>query len=80
MCFFAKKKYVAAISCLKRAQYYGPFHWQVLYNLGLVHLTMQQGASAFLFAQAAITLGLANHNTEALSQLYQVCMEIMHSI
>ncbi|XP_022647513.1 Bardet-Biedl syndrome 4 protein-like isoform X1 [Varroa jacobsoni] len=73
MCFFAKKKYVAAISCLKRAQYYGPFHWQVLYNLGLVHLTMQQGASAFHFAQAAIALGLANHNNEALSQLYQVC-------
>ncbi|XP_003741739.1 Bardet-Biedl syndrome 4 protein homolog [Galendromus occidentalis] len=72
MCFFAKKKYVAAISCLKRAQYYGPFHWQVLYNLSLVHLTMQQGASAFHFAQAAIMLGLASHNKEALSQLYQV--------
>ncbi|CAB1338981.1 unnamed protein product [Coregonus sp. 'balchen'] len=42
MCFFGKKKYVAAISCLKRAHYLSPFDWKVLYNLGLVHLTMQQ--------------------------------------
>ncbi|KFP72470.1 Bardet-Biedl syndrome 4 protein, partial [Acanthisitta chloris] len=42
MCFFGKKKYVAAISCLKRANYLAPFDWKILYNLGLVHLTMQQ--------------------------------------
>ncbi|KAM9764830.1 BBSome complex member BBS4 [Menidia menidia] len=56
MCFFGKKKYVAAISCLKRAQYLSPFDWKVLYNLGLVHLTMQQYASAFHFLSAAINL------------------------
>ncbi|XP_072602068.1 BBSome complex member BBS4 isoform X2 [Vulpes vulpes] len=56
MCFFGKKKYVAAISCLKRANYLAPFDWKILYNLGLVHLTMQQYASAFHFVSAAINL------------------------
>merc|ERR1719239_1854616 len=56
MCFFGKKKYVAAISCLKRANYLAPFDWKILYNLGLVHLTMQQFASAFHFLSAAINL------------------------
>ncbi|XP_065796535.1 Bardet-Biedl syndrome 4 protein isoform X2 [Muntiacus reevesi] len=54
MCFFGKKKYVAAISCLKRANYLAPLEWKILYNLGLVHLTMQQYASAFHFLSAAI--------------------------
>ncbi|KAL2094042.1 hypothetical protein ACEWY4_011354 [Coilia grayii] len=56
MCFFGKKKYVAAISCLKRANYLSPFDWKILYNLGLLHLTMQQYASAFHFLSAAINL------------------------
>ncbi|XP_056595650.1 Bardet-Biedl syndrome 4 protein isoform X2 [Triplophysa dalaica] len=56
MCFFGKKKYVAAISCLKRANYLSPFDWKILYNLGLVHLTMQQYASAFHFLSAAVNL------------------------
>ncbi|KAL5021550.1 hypothetical protein ScPMuIL_000705 [Solemya velum] len=56
MCFFGKKKYVAAISCLKRANYLSPFDWKILYNLGLVHLTMQQYASAFHFLSAAINI------------------------
>lgn len=56
MCFFGKKKYVAAISCLKRANYLAPFEWKILYNLGLVHLTMQQYASSFNFISAAINL------------------------
>lgn len=56
MCFFGKRKYVAAISCLKRATYLAPFSWQILQNLGLVHLTMQQYASSFHFLSAAISL------------------------
>ncbi|KAK3085477.1 hypothetical protein FSP39_004016 [Pinctada imbricata] len=56
MAFFGKKKYVAAISCLKRANYLAPFDWKILYNLGLVHLTMQQYASSFHFLSAAINL------------------------
>ncbi|XP_069480718.1 BBSome complex member BBS4 isoform X2 [Ambystoma mexicanum] len=56
MCFFGKKKYVAAISCLKRANYLAPFDWKILSNLGLVHLTMQQYASSFHFLSAAINL------------------------
>ncbi|XP_064485498.1 Bardet-Biedl syndrome 4 protein-like [Ornithodoros turicata] len=56
MCFFGKKKYVAAISCLKRANYLSPLDWQALHNLGFVHLTMQQYASAFHFLSAAVNL------------------------
>ncbi|KAH8019859.1 hypothetical protein HPB51_022960 [Rhipicephalus microplus] len=54
MCFFGKKKYVAAISCLKRANYLNPLDWQILHNLGLVHLTMEQYASAYHFFNAAV--------------------------
>lgn len=60
MCFFGKKKYVAAISCLKRATYLAPFSWKILHNLGLVHLTMQQYASAFHFLSAAININPQN--------------------
>ncbi|XP_021914608.1 Bardet-Biedl syndrome 4 protein isoform X2 [Zootermopsis nevadensis] len=56
MCFFEKKKYVAAISCLKRANYLSPLDWKTLYNLGLVHLTTKQYASAFHYLSAAINL------------------------
>ncbi|KAK8741087.1 hypothetical protein OTU49_002489 [Cherax quadricarinatus] len=56
MCFFGKRKYVASISCLKRANYLAPFDWKILYNLGLVHLTMQQYTSAFHFLSAAVNL------------------------
>ncbi len=45
-----------AISCLKRANYLAPFEWKILYNLGLVHLCMEQYASAFHFLRAAISL------------------------
>lgn len=36
MCFFGKQRYIAAIACLKKALYLGPFEWVVPYNLGLV--------------------------------------------
>ena len=45
-----------AISCLKRAAYLASFDWRIMYNLGLVHLTMQQYASAFHYLSAAINL------------------------
>ena len=47
MCFFGKGKYVAAAACLKRAVYLTPFEWIVSYNLGVVHLSTGQFASAF---------------------------------
>ncbi|KAF5272417.1 hypothetical protein FQA39_LY07885 [Lamprigera yunnana] len=56
MCFFAKQKYVAAVSCLKRALWFAPLNWKVLLNLGLVHLTTNQSASAFNFLCAAVNL------------------------
>eukprot|EP00761_Pharyngomonas_kirbyi_P009489 gb/GECH01009505.1/.p1 GENE.gb/GECH01009505.1/~~gb/GECH01009505.1/.p1 ORF type:complete len:424 (+),score=102.03 gb/GECH01009505.1/:1-1272(+) len=56
MCFFGQKKYVAAISCLKRALYLTPFEWIIAYNLGLVHLNTQQFATAFHYLSASINL------------------------
>jgi Bardet-Biedl syndrome 4 protein len=41
---------------LKRASYLAPFEWKIAYNLGLVHLTFKQYASAFHFLKAALTL------------------------
>eukprot|EP00736_Rhodelphis_marinus_P012995 Rmarinus@m.5854 len=56
MCFFGKQRYVAAITCLKKALYLDPFEWIVSYNLGLVHLNTGQYASAFHFLSASINL------------------------
>ncbi|XP_025025289.1 Bardet-Biedl syndrome 4 protein isoform X4 [Python bivittatus] len=55
-----------AISCLKRANYLAPFDWKILYNLGLVHLTMHQYASAFHFISAAV------HLQPKLAELYML--------
>jgi len=56
MCFFGKEKLVAAVSCLKRANYLSPFDWKILHNLALVHLSTKQFASAFHFASTAIKI------------------------
>jgi len=50
------QKYIAAIACLKRALYLGPFEWLISYNLGLVHLSTGQAASAFHNFSTAINL------------------------
>jgi Bardet-Biedl syndrome 4 protein len=56
MCFFGKGKHVAAAACLKRAVYIAPFEWIISYNLGVIHLTTGQYASAFHFFSTAINL------------------------
>ncbi|OXA52205.1 Bardet-Biedl syndrome 4 protein [Folsomia candida] len=74
MCFhFGKRKYVAAMSCLKRAYYLSPFDWKILHNLGLIHLHMQQYASAFHFLTASINLKpLQSHNFFLLAELFTI--------
>ncbi|XP_026685375.1 Bardet-Biedl syndrome 4 protein homolog [Diaphorina citri] len=54
MCFFSKKKFVAAISCLKRAIYLAPLDWKINYNMGLLHLHTRQYASAYTYLSAAV--------------------------
>ena len=56
MCFAGKGKHVAAVACLKRAQYLDPFQWGTAYNLGLVHLRAECYASAFLYFNAAANM------------------------
>ncbi|XP_034237387.1 Bardet-Biedl syndrome 4 protein homolog isoform X1 [Thrips palmi] len=63
MCFYGKKKFVASLSCLKRAHYLSPLDWDILFNLGLVHMATQQYASAFHFLSAAINLKPAHAGT-----------------
>ena len=50
MCFFGKKKFVAAIACLKRANYLAPFDWKILYNLGefVSYLTHKRKKKVYL--------------------------------
>jgi Bardet-Biedl syndrome 4 protein len=45
-----------AIACLKKAAYFAPFEWMIVFNLGLVHLHAQQYASAFHYLSAAVNL------------------------
>lgn len=56
MCFFGKKNYIAAISCLRRSLHLAPFEWIIAYNLGLTFLHTEQYASAFHYLSAAINL------------------------
>lgn len=37
MCFLGKGKLVAAISCLRKANYLCPLDWKILYNLGICY-------------------------------------------
>lgn len=52
----APQRYIAAIACLKKALYLGPFEWIISYNLGLVHLHTGQYASAFHYFSASVNL------------------------
>jgi Bardet-Biedl syndrome 4 protein len=54
MCFFGKGKLIAAIACLKRAAYLSPFEWIISFNLGIVHLSAEQYASAYHYFSTAI--------------------------
>nr|XP_040219935.2 Bardet-Biedl syndrome 4 protein homolog [Anopheles coluzzii] len=56
LCFFKKQKFIAAISCLRKATWVSPLNFNALYNLGLVLVTAQQYVSAFQTLAAAITL------------------------
>ncbi|XP_051153981.1 Bardet-Biedl syndrome 4 protein isoform X2 [Leptopilina boulardi] len=60
MCFFGKQKYVAAISCLKRAHYLNPLALPPACNLGTVFLTTGQPASAATYLCAAVSASPKN--------------------
>lgn len=60
MCFFGKEKYVAAISCLKRAHYLNPLALPPACNLGTVFLNTGQPASAATYLCAAVAASPKN--------------------
>ncbi|XP_046618269.1 Bardet-Biedl syndrome 4 protein homolog isoform X1 [Neodiprion virginianus] len=49
MCFYGKRKFVAAITCLKRAHYLNPLASSSAFNLGIVFLSTGQPASAAIY-------------------------------
>ncbi|CAK9813745.1 Bardet-Biedl syndrome 4 protein homolog [Anthophora quadrimaculata] len=61
MCFYGKQKFVAAISCLKRAHYLNPMAFLPAYNLGMVFLTTGQPASAAVYLCSAVSVDPKNH-------------------
>ncbi|RWS12761.1 Bardet-Biedl syndrome 4-like protein [Dinothrombium tinctorium] len=72
ICFASRKKFVAAVSCLKRALYLNTLDWKINYNLGLLNLQLRQFASAFHYLKTAATLsnGLPN-----VFSLLAICLE-----
>lgn len=72
LCFSARKKYVAAVSCLKRAIYLNPFDWRMNYNLGLLNLQLRQFASAFHYLKTAVTMSNGASNVFT---LLAICLE-----
>jgi len=72
LCFSARKKYVAAVSCLKRALYLNPFDWRMNYNLGLLNLQLRQFASAFHYLKTAATMSNGSSNVFT---LLAICLE-----
>jgi Bardet-Biedl syndrome 4 protein len=60
LCFLGRGKLVAAISCLKRANYLCPLDWKILFNLGIVYAAMSQFASAYNFMSSALNLNPRN--------------------
>lgn len=56
MCFYGKGKYIAAISCLKKADYLIPQNWEILFNMGLAYNGLAQYASAYQYISTALNL------------------------
>ena len=44
------------VACLKRAVYLSPFEWIINFNLGILHLSTGQHASAFYYFSTSINL------------------------
>lgn len=56
MAFYAKRKFTAAVIYLKKAHYLAPLDFRISFNLGLVHISLEQYASAFVFLSASVNL------------------------
>ncbi|CAG2167499.1 unnamed protein product [Oppiella nova] len=75
LCFAVKKKFVAAVSCLKRALYLNPIDWRINFNLGLINLQLRQYASAFHFLKNAVANSSATNPT--ILSLLGICLECL---
>eukprot|EP00798_Chlamydomonas_sp_ICE-L_P026319 gene26319-17414_t len=63
MCFFGKQRYIAAIACLKKALYLGPFEWIFRYIAAIACLKKALYLGPFEWI-IAYNLGLVHLNTE----------------
>lgn len=74
LCFGQKKKYVAAVSCLKRALYLNPFDHRINYNLGLLCFSLRQFANAFHYLKASASM---SKGSPIVFSLLGLCLEIL---
>lgn len=58
--FACVNKHIVAAVSLKHALYFAPISFEILYNLGLIYLSLKQDASAFLFLEAAARRSAGN--------------------
>ncbi|EPY31980.1 Bardet-Biedl syndrome 4 protein like protein (BBS4-like protein 4) [Strigomonas culicis] len=78
VCFFGKRSEYAAIACLRKSVYLGPFEWITHYNLGIVFLTMGRYVSAFHYLSAAISLHGGQYAPAYM--FLGVCLSLMNDI
>lgn len=78
LCLASKNKFVAAITCLKKAFFLHPIDWRTNYNLGLINLKLKQYASAFQYFKNAVAYSnLTNPN---LLTLLAICLEYLNDL
>lgn len=78
ICFASKNKFVATITCLKRALFLNPLDWRINYNLGLINLKLKQYASSFQFFKNSVAFcTIPNPN---LLTLLGICLEFLNDI
>lgn len=74
ICLATKNKFVAAITCLKKAFFLQPLDWRISYNLGLINLKLKQYASAFQFFKNAVSYcNNTNPNLLTLLGMFVLC-------
>ncbi|XP_062550533.1 Bardet-Biedl syndrome 4 protein homolog isoform X2 [Armigeres subalbatus] len=81
LCFFKKQKYIAAISCLKKAIWVAPLNFNALYNLGLILVTaclrhLNDSGNAYLALEKSTMLPDAIKNPLIYLNFALYCYEI----
>lgn len=79
-CFYGKRNYYAAISCLRKAQFLRPFEWTIHYNSGLVQLSLGRYVGALNSFSSAINLQPSNCKEPFLYMNIGICYSLMNDL